>query len=357
MRVARPNTADGAGALVLLAVDIWFNAALQHPTPPLGWSVVFLAGSTLPLAWRRHAPVGVLCVVGGFALAGTVLGLAISEVGVLIALYTVGAWRSRWVAVGCLVAFGVSKVVAELVTGFALSWIPVLVVLYCTAVVLGDQQRANRELAAQEQQARARLATAAERSRIARELHDVVAHTVSVMVLYASVARRAVRSDPARADEALAQVEQSGRESLAELRRLLGALRTEPADLAPHASLANLDDLVARCAAADLPVRLRVEGNRRPLAAGVELCAYRIVQEALTNAAKHANPSEVTVDLAYRDRELRIDVRNDGPGRADGDPGHGLIGMRERAALVGGHIDIHHGPSEFRVTATLPYQG
>ncbi|UVS79087.1 sensor histidine kinase [Actinokineospora sp. UTMC 2448] len=357
MRVARPNTADSTGALVLLAVDLWFNAAVQSPTPPMAWSAAFLAGSTLPLGWRRLAPVPVLGIVGTVVVAGTVAGVAISEAGVLVALYTVGSWRPRSVAVRCLVGFGLAKVAAELVAGFVLSWIPVLLILYCTAVVLGDQQRANRELAAQEQQARARLAAAAERSRIARELHDVVAHTVSVMVLYASVARRAVTSDPGRADAALAQVEASGRESLAELRRLLGALRTEPADLAPHASLDNLDDLVARCVAADLPVRLSVAGNRRPLPAGVELCAYRIVQEALTNAAKHAKPTKVTVDLDYRDAELRIDVRNDGPGRGGGDPGHGLIGMRERAALVGGAIDIRHDPGEFRVTATLPYQG
>jgi signal transduction histidine kinase len=348
---------DGAVAVVLFLVDVWVNLFLRGPITSLPWLLLFLAGSAFPLAWRRASPLGVLALVSGIVVAGTALGMPISELGVAVALYTVAARCPRWTAVRCLVVFGAAKAAIDVADGFALSWVPVLLALYTTAVVLGDQQRTNRELAEQEQEALARLAMLAERGRIARELHDVVAHTVSVMVLYTSVARRSLAADPVRADEALAQVEESGRESVTELRRLLCALRSEPADTAPHGSLANLGDLVARCAAAGLPVRLSVDGDRRPLPAGVELCAYRIVQEALTNAAKHATPTEVTVHLVYGETALRIDVRNDGPGRRTGSPGHGLLGMRERAALAGGRLDVRHGETDFRVEAELPYQG
>ncbi|MFC5288690.1 histidine kinase [Actinokineospora guangxiensis] len=357
MRLPRPNSADSVGAIVLLAVDIWFNVSVRSPTPPIGWSLVFIAVGTLPLAWRRVAPIGVFSVLAAAALAGTVLAVAISEAGLLVGLYSVAAWRPRWTAVRCAVGFGAVKTPIEVAQETEPTWIPVLLVLYATATVLGDQQRAHRELAAREHSTRERLVIAAERAAIAREMHDVVAHTVSVMILYSSVARRALTEDPARADTALVQVAESGRESLAELRRLLGALRTEPADLAPHPDLASLEELVARFAAAELPVRLRIRGNRRALPAGVELCAYRIVQEALTNAAKHARPTEVTVDLEFRDTDLAIGIDNDGVSPDRGVPGHGLVGMRERAALVGGAVRIHGGRTDFRVTATLPYPG
>ncbi|SDD70904.1 sensor histidine kinase [Actinokineospora iranica] len=354
--LSAPNRNDLLGAVVLLTADIWFNVFFRLAGVPLGWTLVFLASSTFPLGWRRQAPTAVLAVIGGVTVVGTVLHFGISEVGVLIALYTVAAWRPKRTALRCLIGFAVLKTAAELVEHDSLAWLPMLLVLYCTAFVLGDQQRTNRVLVEHEREARVRLATEAERGRIARELHDVVAHTVSVMVLYTSVARRAVARDPAAADTALAQVEESGRQSLTELRRLLGVLRTEPGDLAPQASLADLDDLVSRCVTAGLPVTVAVHGHRRELPAGVELCAYRIVQEALTNAAKHADPTRVTVDLHYGRNDLRIDIRNDGP-RPCGTPGHGLIGMRERAALVGGRLHVRHDPDEFQVVATLPYRG
>jgi signal transduction histidine kinase len=241
----------------------------------------------------------------------------------------------------------------------------------------------NAQLAT-EQELRSRWAVAEERGRIARELHDVVAHSVSVMVVQAGAARRTLAASPDMAAAALGQIESTGRQALVEMRRLLGLLRagerTDAAALAPQPGLEHLESLAAAAREAGLPVEVRVEGEPRPLPAGVDLSAYRIVQEALTNVVRHAGPARATVRVCYGREALEIQVTDDGPGaagdggglvvvtigpdgvlevpgRGNGD-GHGLIGMRERVAMFGGTLEAGARPEGgYRVAARLPLDG
>jgi signal transduction histidine kinase len=207
-----------------------------------------------------------------------------------------------------------------------------------------------------------RLAVHEGRAAIARELHDIVAHSVTVMLVGVRGARDVLRSRPDVADATLGNVETSGEQSLVELRRILELLR-EPADAAesrPQPSLAQLDGLVAEYRDAGLPVRLERVGDQRPLPGGVELSVYRIVQEALTNVLRHARASRVVVTLAFRDSALELEVLDDGvaprPEAVAG--GHGLVGMRERVALLGGELETGRRESGgFRVAARLPVGG
>jgi signal transduction histidine kinase len=220
-------------------------------------------------------------------------------------------------------------------------------------------ERAERAERARETEARA--AVAEERARIAREMHDVVAHSLSVMVVQAEAAEAMLDGDPDRARRPLAAVQQTGRDALGELRRMLGVLR-EMADqnpeLAPQPGLSGIDELVDHVRQAGLPVSVRVEGDPRPLPPGIDLSAYRIVQEGLTNALKHAGPASAEVVLRYGAREIELEVRDDGRGGGSGNGGgHGLLGMRERVALYGG--DLTAGPRPeggFALVARLPLE-
>jgi len=211
-----------------------------------------------------------------------------------------------------------------------------------------------------EQQETARLAIAEERARIARELHDVVAHSVSVMVVQAGAERLALGPGGDSTRETLAAIEKTGRQALGEMRRLLGMLREEDEDLAlaPLPSLDHLDSLVAHVRQAGLPVELRFEGTRRPVPSGVDISAYRIVQEALTNAMRHAGPARARVVVRYGERQIELEVADDGSGsHAANGTGHGLVGMRERVALYGGELEIGPRPDGgFTVRATIPFE-
>jgi signal transduction histidine kinase len=261
---------------------------------------------------------------------------------------------------------------------------------FAAAWFLGDLQ--HRRLAytaklevltaqlAGEQELRARWAVAEERGRIARELHDVVAHSVSVMVVQAGAARRSVAGNPDQATAVLTQIEDTGRQALAEMRRLLGLLRDgkdgAAAALDPQPSLAHLDGLLAATREAGLPVELAVEGEPRQPPAGIDLSAYRIVQEALTNSLKHAGPARAVVRVCYGAGALEVQVWDDGRGAADNGlesafgrrsadsdrqnrrSGHGLIGMRERVALFGGSLEVGSRPGGgFLAAARLPLDG
>jgi signal transduction histidine kinase len=207
------------------------------------------------------------------------------------------------------------------------------------------RQRHVNERQLEHERARASAAIVAERARIARELHDVVAHAISVMVLQARGGRRVLQSDPADAREAFATIERTGQEALDEMRRLLGMLRKsdEELALAPQPSLKELGKLVEWVQAAGLPVDVAVEGEPRELPPGVDLSAYRIVQEALTNALRHAGPARARVLLRYGADDLELEIADDGVGAADDSgPGYGLIGMRERVSVYGG--ELHAGP-------------
>ena len=225
-----------------------------------------------------------------------------------------------------------------------------------------------RELAAQEARLEAdRIAAAAdravaeERQRIARELHDVVAHSVSVMTVQAGAVRRLLLPEQERERIALEAVEATGREALTEMRRLVGLLRQQGAmpEFAPQPSMRAVDVLVGTVREAGLPVELAVEGEPTELPPGVDLSAYRVIQEALTNALKYAGPANAWVTVRWKERELELEVANDGRSEPGGDGGgHGLDGLRERVALVGGSIES--GPRNgggFVVKAHLPLEG
>lgn len=216
-------------------------------------------------------------------------------------------------------------------------------------------RRERERLLVQERDERARAAVAEERTRIARELHDVVAHAISVIVLQARGARHA---GEAERNDALDAIESTGAKALAEMRRLLHMLRAddEAVALAPQPSLAQLEPLAAQVRDAGLPVELRIEGNPRELPPGVDVSAYRIVQEALTNALKHAGPAHARVSIRYADDALELEIADTGSGATNGaGAGHGLVGMRERVAVFGGELDS--GPRDgggFAVRARLP---
>jgi signal transduction histidine kinase len=213
-----------------------------------------------------------------------------------------------------------------------------------------------------ERETEARAAVAEERARIAREMHDVVAHSLSVMVVQAEAAEAMLESDPERARRPLEAVQETGRSALGELRRMLGVLREmaeEGPALAPQPGLAGLDALVEQVREAGLPVTLRVEGEARALPPGIDLSAYRIVQEGLTNALKHAGPARAEVLISYGDDELALRVSDDGRGHdpASDGAGHGLVGMRERVALYGGTLEAGPLPGGgFALTARLPLE-
>jgi signal transduction histidine kinase len=212
-----------------------------------------------------------------------------------------------------------------------------------------------------EQEARAEQAVAEERTRIARELHDVVAHHVSVMVLQAGAERRVLGDEQPSTRDALETIEQTGRQALAEMRRLLGMLRKDDDELAlaPQPSMEHLELLVSQVREAGMPVELELEGEPAPLPPGVDLSAYRIVQEALTNALKHAGPARARVKVRYRRDELELEILDDGPGpgNGDGSTGHGLVGMRERVSLFGGDLAAgQRREGGYAVRARLPLE-
>lgn len=247
-----------------------------------------------------------------------------------------------------------------------------ILVLFGTAAVVGElvhqrrerldalEERAHR--AETERELLARQAVLDERARIARDLHDVVAHAMSVMVVQAGAAERLVEQSPDRARQALVNIQDAGREALADMRRMLGVLREEgrPVDLAPQPTMDDVHLVVQRCIESGIPTELHVDGDRPDRSVGPEMTGYRVVQEALTNVIKHAGrPARAVVRITYRDGSMRVEVTDDGLGASseqiDRTTGHGLVGMRERVELYGG--TLHAGPRPgggFRVAATIP---
>ncbi|MFJ9905873.1 sensor histidine kinase [Streptomyces sp. NPDC101152] len=341
----------------------------------------------LVIALRRRMPEKMLLLAIGLGVVQLALDVAtmVADFAMLVIVYTVAVMGARWasrvaLAVGLFAAtaaevrwpqehsstLGHLAVVIFQTVPFALAW------------VLGDSIRTRRAYFAQleeraarlekEREAQAKVAVAAERARIARELHDVVAHNVSVMVVQADGAAYVLDAAPDQAKKALETISSTGRQALAEMRRLLGVLRTgehkEVGEYVPQPDVEQIDELVEQCRTSGLPVDFKVEGTPRPLPSGVELTAYRIVQEALTNTRKHGGPNAgASVRLVYFDDGLGLLVEDDGKGAphelyeeggADGQ-GHGLIGMRERVGMVGGTLDAGPRPGGgFRISALLP---
>ena len=318
-----------------------------------------------PLLVRRRHPRAVLAAVTAAWIAQIVFVQSEPPVATAVAVYTVAANLPRAEAISpAATAVVASTIAAFAEREWARAWGDLI--LFVAAWVIGDNLGTRRaytrtleeraERLEREQEAERARAVAEEQARIARELHDVIAHNVSVMVVQAAAANDVFESRPERAREALRAIEASGRTALAELRRLLGVVREDGAHYAPQPGLDRLDDLVERVRAAGLAVSVSVEGARRTLPAGIDLSAYRVVQEALTNTLKHANATRADVAVRYRDDELDVEVRDDGEGGGNGDgAGHGLIGMRERVTAFGGSLVA--GPKStggFGVEARFP---
>ncbi|WP_328554220.1 sensor histidine kinase [Streptomyces sp. NBC_00358] len=342
---------------------------------------------SLVVALRRRMPEKMLILAVAAGLAQLVLDVpsAPEDFAMLVIIYTVAAdgarWASRFALVGGLCAGTLSQMRWPTHETGGLGGVLIAIfqtVPFALAWVLGDSIRTRRAYLAQleeraarlekEREAQAKVAVAAERARIARELHDVVAHNVSVMVVQADGAAYVMDTAPDQARKALETISGTGRQALAEMRRLLGVLRTgehqEVGEYVPQPDVEQLDDLIEQCRTSGLPVDFKVEGTARPLPSGVELTAYRIVQEALTNTRKHGGPNTgASVRLVYFDDGLGLLVEDDGKGAphelyeeggADGQ-GHGLIGMRERVGMVGGTLDAGPRPGGgFRISALLP---
>jgi signal transduction histidine kinase len=280
------------------------------------------------------------------------------------ALYGLGVWTgTRGFTAGALFLAVTSAAAAILApsgtrSSVTFTLVTLLVLVLVRRVVRDRELRAG--LLEREQELRAREAVVEERARIARELHDMVAHNVSMIVLQAGAERRALPAEARSTRDVLTTIEEVGRQALVEMRRLLGMLRTAENEsaLAPQPSLATLDLLVGQVREAGLPVELEVEGEQRPLAGGIELSAYRIIQEALTNSLRHAGDASARVELRYGAQSLEIEVTDDGRGSAQADGlggGHGLVGMRERVALYGGHLEAgRRNGGGFTVRAVLP---
>jgi signal transduction histidine kinase len=368
-----PRLVDGVLVAVLLVAAL---AQFVSRGTDIGHlvHVPAVAGTVVPLLWRRRFPLAAY----GVQFLAALLTFAAPPLAGLIALalgtYSVGAYSpcrllslsaplGSAVVLAALFPFSYPSEPAwlqELVLGLG-TWVAGSAMRERLARARVLEERARR--LEHEQELAARVAVADERSRIARELHDVIAHSVSVMVVQSGAARRLMAGRPDRAGEALGEVETSGREALTELRRLLGVLAERPEELvlAPQPGLGQLDALVSRVDAAGVRVSLRVVGTPRTLSPGLDLTAYRIVQEALTNVIKHAPGARTEVVVEYGDGDLRLAVVDAGGGvaaaGAGAGAGRGLIGMQERAAVYGGDVETGLLPEGgFAVRARLPLE-
>lgn len=378
---AAPSRAQTAGDLALAVVATSIAVAMQlnriDAVPanrgPDPWSVLLTVAALLPLAVRRRYPLATLvaCFPGFVLLIAGQYSVAVAPVGVLIAFYTVAAWdtrRNARLALG-IVAAGYALALALRPVDLSVEGTVVQAALLVGGGILGAGTRSRRDLhAAQVADAERRAALDRERAvhaateerlRISRELHDVLGHAFSVMVVQAGVAEHVIDSSPADARRALAEIRTTGRASMTEMRRLLHVLREGDGGAAPardpSPSLADVPDLVARVRAAGLPVEFRVAGTPGALSPGLELAAFRVIQEALTNSIKHARASQAKVRVTHADHALTVEIRDDGAA-SGGTPvtdGHGIAGMRERVAMYGGDLVARATPDGYLVLATL----
>jgi signal transduction histidine kinase len=355
--------------VVITQIDVWTN--VDENRTRVAVVALITAGALL---FRRRAPFVALLVVGAGAIAFSLLDAQAAYdtetmfFVLILASWAAGAISPPWQAVAAFAAVLAGGWTVFLrapdVASTEVLWLSFPLTVFfalSAAYTRGVEQARRAEERAQRSEAEAQSAVEEERSRITRELHDVLAHSVSVMTVQASAVRRLLLPEQERERQALLTVEETGRQALAEMRRLVGIMRSEeevPA-LAPQPGLGTLPALVEQVRQSGLPVELTVEGEPVRLPAGVDLSAYRIVQEALTNALKHAGPAHAWVSVRYADDEVEIEIENDGTsdGAAEAN-GHGLVGMRERVALCGG--ELHLGPRPgggFKISARLPVTG
>jgi signal transduction histidine kinase len=394
-----PMATDAVVAVLFTAagfVSVYVNLAaardlhVQLEQPPTAAVLITTLAVTLPLAWRRRFPLSAASVV---TVAFVVDRLLLQPIEPFIAVYAV--WLALYSAVvygrparrTLVVALNVGLLLGEVVRelffvgpqtelvlvakSFLLLYQGGVIALPCLlGVAIRSLRERERELAERaselqrEREEKARRAVFEERVRIARELHDVVAHHVSVMGIQAGAARRVLDRHPEKAIGVLNSIETSSRQAVAELHRLLGFLRRsgEADHLGPQPGLAQLQDLVAQVAKGELAVDLAVEGDPRPLPPTLDVSAYRIIQEALTNSLKHSGGATAAVRVRYLPTSLELEVLDDGRAgsrrTADGVGGQGLIGMRERASLHGGRLSVGPRPGGgFAVRASFPLDG
>ncbi|MGH3312333.1 MAG: sensor histidine kinase [Streptomyces sp.] len=402
-----PTWVDSAWAVLLLMMSAgWLVSSMhsdahglpQGPQEQIA-AIPIALSLCLVVALRRRAPEKMLVLATGTGIAQVITDVDVvpSNFAFLVIIFTVASrnirWASRFALGGAIVAPTIatlrwpnpdqSFIAAVLGDLF-------MTVTFVLAWVLGDSLRTRRAYYAQleeratrlekEREAQTKIAAAAERARIARELHDVVAHNVSVMVVQADGAAYVLDTAPEQTRQALETISGTGRQALAEMRRLLGVLRTGeatagsaaagrpgPGEYGPQPGVDQLSELIEQVRGAGLTVNFTIEGTPRPLPSSIELTAYRVVQEALTNTRKHGGPNVgATVRLSYGDGELSLLAEDDGRGAqrdlyedggADG-LGHGLIGMRERVGMVGGGLETGPRPGGgFRISAVLPLAG
>ncbi|MCZ4101139.1 sensor histidine kinase [Streptomyces sp. SID13666] len=384
-----PTWVDSFWALVLLGFSaLWVMENSQASQFSRLAAIPIAFGLSAVVALRRRSPENTLLLVIALGIAQLLLDVRVNpgDFAMLVAVYTAAAngarWSSRLALVGGLSASPISTLRWPEDNPYSSTWVGIAQVIFVSvpfalAWVIGDSLRTRRayylqleERAARlqrEREAQSKAAVAAERARIARELHDVVAHNVSVMVVQADGAAYVLDASPEQAKQALSTISSTGRQALAEMRRLLGLLRAgddSGGEYVPQPGVDQLAELVEQVRGAGLPVRFEVTGEARPLSSGVELTAYRIVQEALTNTRKHGGiDATATVQLVFADAELDLLIEDDGRGSQhelyeDGGQdglGQGLIGMRERIAMIGGTLEAGPRPGGgFRISAVLP---
>jgi signal transduction histidine kinase len=371
------------GAVALLAIVGLLDLAVRRDAPnapqsSLWFAVAAVAVLVLALCARRRfpfaGPTAYWLLAAGISFVDWSLIPFMSSLVVvgMAAAFLLGNLRDRLqAAIGLTVVLGAAATIVYKVPGHPTSLIIFLPLEFGISWLAGYalRERAEQAEAAEvravqaerEREAAARVAVAEERARIARELHDIVAHSVSIMVLQVGAIRHKLPEMRAEDRDALRGVEQTGRGALAEMRRLLGAMRRDGdgLELAPHPGVDRLDSLLEDVGRAGLPVRLHVDGNPFPLPRAIDLSAYRIVQEGLTNALKHAHASRVDVTFHYASDELQIEVRDNGEGLSMSDGlGRGLVGIRERVKIYGGEMTAGAAPEGgFVLGARLPLEG
>jgi len=361
-RALDPRLVDALLVAVLTAVVL--VEFTQSGKSPIHFAPLLV--TTVPLLWRRRYPIPAYVVQNAGLFLWLAPPLITSLVSVFIGCYSMSLY-SRHRAVS--LAIPLTQAVVLAAVGIPLGWytpaIPAWLAELTAGVgvwLAGDAVRGLEERSRRLERERelvTQVAVAGEQARIARELHDIVAHSVSIMVVQAGAARRLIAGSPERAAEALQTVEESGREALTELRQLLGVLgeQSQEASLAPQPGLGQLDVLLDRLRQTGFAVELSREGTPQPLQAGVELAAYRVIQEALTNALKHAGGAPTRVLVRFVDGRLELEIRNvRGQAATDaGGTGRGLVGMRQRVAVYGGVLEAGPQPEGgFAVRAWLP---
>jgi signal transduction histidine kinase len=370
-RVRAPLRRHAADVLLAVLAVLAVAEAVFDPTQrPRALTVPFALAWSLPLLFRRRFPLGapiavfaVLALEAVVVTGNVVTSAQITGFMVLAAFAAAGAHPElRSALVGALVGYAGIVVIlvadtTRLASALSVTGVSAVSWAVARAFTERDRRAVDLEERADALERAHAAAVAGERATIARELHDVIAHSVSVMTVQAGAARVLLDEDPTRARESLVAVEETGRQALGEMRRLLGILRGDEhgARLEPQPRIADVDALVEQVRAAGLPVDLVVQGEPKPLPPGVDLAAYRVVQEALTNVLKHAGAARARVAITFAEGALELTVWNDGNLGGNGRVGHGLVGMRERVALYGGTFDARpRSEGGYLVRASLP---